>query len=214
MNNFSEVLVQSSAFQSHYLINYNIKSKVVYNYTLVKKSEVYLKRTDFSTIVYAGNVGSLQNFDGIVDLFLTLRRGRPLVFEFLEIYGEGSLLEYYRNKYADTAGITFFGRVSTDEVVLALERARYAIFSLVDGPIQYTLPSRLQFFYNLNIPIIYLGQGAVCEFLKETNGGISFKDPLAESNIKKLLIFEDEVFETKDFFNKNNIVKEIKELLL
>ena len=100
-----------------------------------------------------------------------------------------------------------------DDVCIALESARYAIFSLVDGPIQNTLPSRLQFLYNLNIPIIYIGKGATADFLNKCNGGVVFTSPDDERCGDNLLSFEKQEFKTNDVFNKARIIKEIRGVL-
>ena len=210
LNHFTEVLVQSEAFQRHYLTTYGVQSVVVYNYSLKEKSSSFADRRCFTNIVYAGNIGSLQNLDGIVELFLSLRNSEPEIITSLDIYGDGSLFNFYREKYSSLKGITFFGRVPMDDVRVALESARYAIFSLVDGPIQNTLPSRLQFLYNLNIPIIYIGKGAAADFLNKWNGGVVFTSPHDEKCEDKLLSFEKKVFKTGDVFNKSQIIKEIK----
>lgn len=213
LNNFTEILVQSEAFQCHYRKIYRVPSKVVYNYSLKEKSNFFEDRRYFTNIVYAGNIGSVQNLEGIVELFLALRTCLPEIISSLDIYGDGSLFNYYKVKYENIEGITFFGRVPMDEICLALESARYAIFSLVDGPIQKTLPSRLQFLYSLNIPIIYIGKGASADFLKNWNGGVVFTSPNDEQCGDKLLTFEKRVFKTSDVFNKARIIEEIKGVL-
>jgi glycosyltransferase involved in cell wall biosynthesis len=213
LNHFTKILVQSEAFQNHYLTTYKVQSLVVYNYSLKEKSSSFVDRHCFTNIVYAGNIGSLQNLDGIVDLFLNLRNSVPEIITSLDIYGDGSLFNVYREKYSKLEGITFLGRVPMDDVRRALESARYAIFSLVDGPIQNTLPSRLQFLYNLNIPIIYVGKGAAEDFLNHLNGGVVFASPHNEYCGDKLLSFEKQVFKTNDVFNKARIIKQIKGLL-
>lgn len=214
LNNFTEILVQSEAFQSHYQTIYSVPSKVVYNYSLIEKSKSFADRRSYTNIVYAGNIGSLQNLEGIVELFLMLRNCAPEIISSLDIYGDGSLFNSYKEKYGNIEGITFFGRVPMDEVSLALQSARYAIFSLVDGPIQKTLPSRLQFLYNRNIPIIYIGKGASADFLKNGNGGVVFTSPNDEHCREKLLSFEKREFKTSDVFNKDRIIEEIKGVLL
>ncbi len=213
LNHFTRILVQSDAFQNHYLNEYKVQSVVVYNYSLKEKSSAFVDRHCFTNIVYAGNIGSLQNLDGIIELFLNLKDSVPEIITSLDIYGDGSLFDFYREKYSKSEGITFLGRVPMDDVCRALESARYAIFSLVDGPIQNTLPSRLQFLYNLNIPIIYVGKGATEDFLNHWNGGVVFPSPKDEYCGDKLLSFENRVFKTIDVFNKARIIKEIKGLL-
>ena len=138
----------------------------------------------------------------------------PEVITSLDIYGDGSLFSFYREKYANLEGVNFFGRVQMDNVCFALESARYAIFSLVDGPIQNTLPSRLQFLYNLNIPIIYIGKGASADFLNYWNGGVVFSSPHDEQCGDKILSFERKVFKTRDVFNKTRIITEIRSTII
>jgi hypothetical protein len=211
LNHFNEILVQSEAFQNFYKKNYNIDTEVIKNFSNVDKSRNYLDRSKNNAIIYAGNIGSVQNLEGIIDLFELLKSSNFPIDE-LKIYGDGSKYETLLSKYGDRFGISFYGRVSSLHIEEELRRCRYAIFSLKEGPIQMTIPSRLQFLYNNNIPIIYLGSGAAKDIIENTRCGIVVDSLECEVNeiIQRFKDFELTKFITPDIFNKKQIVEQIR----
>ena len=164
--------------------------------------------------MYAGNIGSVQNLEGIISLFELLRESNVPINN-LRIYGDGSKLESFLSKYGNRSDITFFGRVSRDKVEEELKNCRYAIFSLKEGPIQMTIPSRLQFLYNNNTPIIYLGEGASKELIVDTGCGVVIDSLDLGMNdiIQRFQDFELSEFNTTDIFNKVEIVEQIKNVI-
>ena len=214
LTHFQEILVQSEAFKNNYRRKYKIESKVVNNFSNVEKSRNYLDRSKSNSIIYAGNIGSVQNLEGIIFLFEILKKSNLPINE-LKIYGDGSKLEALLSKYGIRSDITFYGRVSPLEIEEELRKSRYAIFSLKEGPIQMTIPSRLQFLYNNNIPIIYLGIGAAKDIIENTKCGVVIDSLECEANdiIKRFKEFELSEFITPDIFNKKQIVQQIKGII-
>lgn len=204
------LLVQSQSFQKHYQSLYGASSSVIYNFVPFPKPTVYADRKDFTTLVYAGNIGFMQNLDASIELFKKLRNG-VLGFKRFEIYGEGSEFARIREENSGDKDIVFYGQVPPKDVAKALSRCRFCIFSLKPGPIQYTMPSRLQFFYNSNVPVIYLGGGASAEFIERTKSGIVIESENIESEalIRKFIDFESKEFRTPDLFNKEKLVGEL-----
>lgn len=214
LNHFKEILVQSVAFQNNYKRNYGIISKVVNNFSNVEKSKYYIDRSKNTSIIYAGNIGSVQNLEGIIVLFELLKKSLLPINE-LRIYGDGSKFESLLEKHGDRLDITFYGRVSSFRIEEELQGCRYAIFSLKEGPIQMTIPSRFQFLYNNNIPIIYLGKGASKDIIEDTRCGVVIDSVECEMNdiVQRFQDFELLEFATPDIFNKEQILEQIKNML-
>lgn len=214
LSNFEEVLVQSEAFKNNYSRKYKIESEVVKNFSNTQKAADYLDRSKNTSIVYAGNIGSVQNLEGIISLFGLLRKSDLPINE-LKIYGDGSKLESLITEYGNRSDITFYGRVSPAAVEEELKNCRYAIFSLKAGPIQMTIPSRLQFLYNNNTPIIYLGEGASKVIIENTRCGVVIDSLDLGMNdiIQRFQDFELLKFNTPDIFNKVEIVERIKNVI-
>lgn len=213
LNNFNVILSQNFEFKTHYFSKYNIKSDVVYNFNNIDKKLFYGKRVASKTLVYAGNIGVLQDLEEIINFYLKIKLVSDLLVKF-KIYGEGSLYHKFKKKYHNKDGIFFFGRVNQETVTKELEKCRYAIFSLIKGPIRKTIPSRLQYLYNCNVPLIYIGNGSPKNFIEKYNAGLVFEDgnDILEF-IKKIKTFESKKFETIDVFNKNKILKKISDIL-
>lgn len=211
LSHFKKILVQSESFKNNYRRKYKIESEVVKNFSNKNKAADYFDRSKNTSIVYAGNIGLVQNLEGIISLFGFLRKSDLPVNE-LKIYGDGSKLESLINQYGNRSDITFYGRVSPATVEEELKNCRYAIFSLKEGPIQMTVPSRLQFLYNNNTPIIYLGEGASKDIIVDTGCGVVI-DSLnlsMDEIIQRFQDFELSEFNTPDIFNKVEIVERIK----
>jgi hypothetical protein len=208
LKNFSKVLVQSNSFKTYYLKTYGIYSKVVLNYSMFSKSSVYVDRKNFSNLIYAGNIGSVQNLEGLIQLFLNLRKS-SLNITTLDIYGIGSLFNEIKLEYSQFKDVVFHGKVSQEDLINIIQNCRFAIFSLKTREIQNTIPGRLQFFYNNNVPLLYLGSGEPADFIEFSKGGVivdSISDSLIVDKIKK---FEKGNFLTFDYFNRDNILKEL-----
>ena len=105
------------------------------------------------------------------------------------------------------------GRVSPAKVEEELKNCRYAIFSLKDGLIQMTIPSRLQFLYNNNTPIIYLGEGASKDIIEDTGCGVVIDSLDLNDIIQRFQDFELTDFNKPDIFNKVEIVEQIKNVI-
>lgn len=214
LSHFKEIIVQSEAFKNAYERSYKLESRVIKNFSNVEKAVNYRDRTKNTSIIYAGNIGSVQNLDGIISLFELLKKS-DLPLNELKIYGDGSKLEFLLGKYGNRTDITFYGRVSPRQIEEELKNCRYAIFSLKEGPIQMTIPSRLQFLYNNNVPIIYMGIGATKDIIEKTNCGVVIDslDLGVNDIIQRFQEFELSEFITPDIFNRKQIVAQIKNVI-
>jgi len=209
LKNFSKVLSQNLDFKAYYSSKYNVESDVVYNFNNIDKKSFYSKRDNSNMLLYAGNIGVLQNLEEIISFFLKIKSVSNVLNRF-EIYGDGSSYNKFKQKYHGLHGISFHGRVSQDIITKELAKCRYTIFSLTKGPIRKTIPSRLQHIYNCNVPVIYVGNGASKDFIEKYNAGLVFDDDDDILKfINKVKSFESKTFKTSDVFNKNKILKQI-----
>lgn len=213
LNNFNRVLSQNFDFKRYYGSKYNVESDVLYNFSNINKKPLYTERDNSNVLLYAGNIGMLQNLEGIINFYLKIQSKSSILSKF-EIYGEGSSYHKFKEKYNGLNGITFHGRVSQEIITEELEKCRYAIFSLIKGPIRKTIPSRFQHLYNCNVPVIYIGNGATKDFIEKFNAGLVFDDDNEILNlVNKIKAFESRKFQTNDVFNKNKILKQISNIL-
>lgn len=97
LSHFKKILVQSESFKNNYRRKYKIESEVVKNFSNKNKAADYFDRSKNTSIVYAGNIGLVQNLEGIISLFGFLRKSDLPVNE-LKIYGDGSKLESLINQ--------------------------------------------------------------------------------------------------------------------
>jgi hypothetical protein len=214
LKNFTTVLSQSDGFKSYYLKKYDIESEVAYQYTTKPKQAECRREYLSKNLVYIGNLGVLQNFDAIVDFFELLNFELPET-QFLDVYGSGSLANKLEEKYAKNCSIRFKGMVNQQVLVEVLPTYRFAIFSLINGPIRLTLPGRLQFLYNLNVPMIYLGDGSPRQFLEKYGGGLVY-DEKEESITKfkeRMIRYETQRISTPDIFNRDRIIEKFVKIL-
>jgi hypothetical protein len=213
LNNFDKVLSQNFDFKCYYASKYNVESDVLYNFSNINKKPLYTERENSNVLLYAGNIGVLQNLEEIINFYLKIQSQSSILCKF-DIYGEGSSYHKFKEKYNGFNGITFHGMVSQEIITKELEKCRYAIFSLIKGPIRKTIPSRFQHLYNCNVPVIYIGNGATKHFIEKFNAGLVFDDDDDILNfINKIRTFELRKFQTNDVFNKNKILKQISNIL-
>lgn len=214
LKHFGTVLSQSDSFQKHFKSNYDINSIVVNNFSKKEKVNTYPIRDQNTSMVYAGNIGSVQNLDELIQLFFKLKK-KIIPLNSFFIYGNGSKYNELVKKYSEHQDIRFFGRVDLETVQRALKNCRYAIFSLKEGAVNKTIPSRLQFFYNNNVPIIYLGRGEPARFITHYNCGVVIKSVEEDIDfiLEKIKDFEFKNFETVDVFNKKIILNNLLEII-
>jgi len=213
LNNFNTLLSQNFDFKRYYSSKYNVESDVLYNFSTINKKRFYTKRDNSNVLLYAGNIGVLQNLEEIITFYLKIHSISDILNKF-EIYGEGSSYRKFKKKYNGFSGITFHGRVSLEIITKELEKCRYAIFSLIRSPVRKTIPGRFQHLYNSNVPVIYIGNGATKDFIEKFNAGLVFDDGDDILNfLNKIKSFESKTFQTNDVFNKKEILKQISDIL-
>tara|TARA_Y100001954_G_C15812567_1_gene605881 strand:+ start:1889 stop:3016 length:1128 start_codon:yes stop_codon:yes gene_type:complete len=205
---FDKIIVQGDGFQTYYHEKYKLESDVVYNFSNYELNKTTTKNKLNKTLVYCGNIGSLQNLEGLIKLYLNLKPYK--IFSEFKIYGHGSLFEYYCDKYDNFNGISFGGQISQMELINELEICRFACLSLISGPIEYTIPGRFQFLFNQSVPILFLGEGVVKLIINREKCGVSTDGLDLEKLIIDINNFEKNKTQNKDIFSEKNTLKSLK----
>ncbi|MDC0048063.1 hypothetical protein OAL09_01845 [Verrucomicrobia bacterium] len=222
LNRF-EVLSQSRSFHSYYLEKYDINSKVLYcfsekpNNTNELDNECDVK----GKLLYAGNLGSVQNLKELFSTYETLYHQK--IVKFLDVFGGGSQYKRYKDQYENRLGIRFKGPYEHEDLFEAKKKYEFLIFSLNPGIMRKVVPGRFVFCVNNNLPILYIGDGEISELIKEYKIGISVNDndKCIENSIREIQDFRK--IDTKELrdnftliesnFDKNNIINEIHKSL-
>lgn len=179
------VLVQSNSFKIHYKNFYNINSEVVYNFPridLKKNSDDKTYNNKKGSLIYSGNLGTVQNIEKIIDLYIKLYNDN--VFQCFDIFGDGILYKKLSKKYNDIYGIKFHGNILQNKLIEIISNYEFGIFSLLPGHIRKTIPGRFQFMLQNNLPIIYIGDGEVSDLIRKYDIGITVNDDYNLNEIK------------------------------
>jgi glycosyltransferase involved in cell wall biosynthesis len=184
-----------------------------------------LKKIHFT---FAGNVGTVQNLDNIIESFGMLENSLIEQAQ-LNIIGDGSHLEALKNlvKVKKIPNVVFWGRKPRDEMLKYFKGSDFLIVSLIDKPIfSLTVPAKTQTYIAVKKPILAILNGDTAKIIEDNKLGFTAKpdDLEAIKNIfsKSILLREDEklIFTTNaekltiTVFNKEKIIDELLELLL
>lgn len=122
---------------------------------------------------FGGNIGSVQNIDCIVEAAALLKDRNDIK---IEIYGDGSELQNCKalsEKLGTEKIVTFFGRVSKDELWKHYENTDAFLLTLKsEGVIGQTVPAKLQEYMSGARPVIAAVGGAAEQIINESHCGI------------------------------------------
>jgi glycosyltransferase involved in cell wall biosynthesis len=119
-------------------------------------------------VVFAGNIGTVQNLEILIDAFTAL----PDDFR-LHLVGDGSRLEALKERAAGMAGdggsagkIRFHGRIPFSDVGPYLACADVLVISLLNRPIlNKTLPAKFQAYLSYGKPLLGVLNGVVADYI-------------------------------------------------
>lgn len=148
---------------------------------------------------FGGNIGSVQSIDCIINA-AALLKGRNDVK--IEIYGDGSELQNCKalsNKLGTDEILTFFGRISKEELWKRYENTDAFLLTLKpQGLIGQTVPAKLQEYMSGNRPIIASIGGAAEQIIKESDCGICVPAGDSEALAKAITDFISDNTEYSD----------------
>ncbi len=230
--NTSNFSISAKGFEQKIIpyINEDKEIKYLPNWAdyLNKDLELFkFSKNDKVHFTFAGNIGTVQNLDNIINSFGNLSS------EFLDkaqlnIIGDGSHLDNLKNlvEINKFKNIIFWGRKPREDIYKYLEASDFLIVSLVDKPIfSLTVPAKTQTYIAAGKPILAILNGEASKIIKDNNLGFCSKPDDIE-NIKKVFVEaitlddnkkEDMTknceFLTNTVFNKTKIIDDLLDLL-
>ncbi len=131
------------------------------------------------TVVYAGNIGHLQDLENVVNaarLVSDLNGFRVLIF------GSGLAEEHLKLVAQGLTNLEFCGRVPTDQMDEVYAKSDFQLVTLRDIPIfRGTIPSKLQGSLAAGIPVITTVVGDVSSLVASADVGLVAKPENSES---------------------------------
>lgn len=200
-----KMYIQNEIRNAHVEILYN----GITDYDLKKEDDSNTskeKDLNKNTIIYAGNIGSVQGLDIIYKVNkLLIKEGLDKSFEFILI-GDGIERLALENKVKTEKmeNITFTGPKLKKDVISSLEKADALFLNLKSDPtLEKTIPSKLFDYLINNRPIICGIKGEGKEILENLGCAVFFESNNPESLYKALLKF-DEKKEALKKMSRNN----------
>ena len=120
--------------------------------------------------LFAGNIGSAQSVDTILEAAKILREDPCVRFD---IVGDGSELEHCRHLGGELPNITFYGRRDRSEMPAFYAKADALLVTLKDDPvISYTLPGKVQSYMAAGRTVVGAVRGAAAEEVRAADCGV------------------------------------------
>jgi glycosyltransferase involved in cell wall biosynthesis len=176
---------------------------------------------------FAGNIGSVQNLENIIESFGKID-DKYLEKAQLNIIGDGSHLEKLQNivKENNFKNIIFWGRKPREEIFKYLDASDFLIVSLINKEIfSLTVPAKTQTYIATNKPVIAIINGEASEIVRENNLGLvcspsdveqikaTFIKAINTTNEEKNEYIRNSEFLTNNVFKKEIIIDNLLELL-
>jgi len=199
--NSDTILLSSKSFQDYFTEYLNVPAKKLFYWPQFAEdinvnSEIndvtILNDEDFN-IVFAGNIGKVQNLDHVLEAMRGLKHREDIK---LYLLGDGSakdeLFKYKEDNELDN--VIFLGRKPLEAMPIYYNKAHLLLVSIKDdGLISKTLPGKVQSYMKFGKPIIGLAGGETKLIVDEANCGICL-----ESNDIEGFIFNLENFKKSD----------------
>ena len=167
-----KILVSSSMFAEYLNKEFKInKSIIQYLPQYAEKifNNIPLKKENgIFEFMFAGNIGSLQSIETIIEAADMLKE-KPIRFH---IIGEGTQLEYLKNLAINLDNIFFYGRKPIDEMPRFYEKADAMLVTMKsDAVLSLTIPGKVQSYMAAGKPIIGAIDGETRKLISESKCG-------------------------------------------
>lgn len=142
------------------------------SFSLQQKGEALLKLDTGFNVVFAGNLGTVQAIETIVEAARLLREVKDIRFVLI---GSGSRSAYLSAEVArlDLSNIQLPGRFPVEAMPAILSQASVLLVSLVRDPIMsLTIPGKMQAYLAARKPIIACMDGEGARIVSEAHAGI------------------------------------------
>ena len=176
---------------------------------------------------FAGNIGTVQNLDNVIDAFGKLD-DEFLIKAQLNIIGDGSYLEKLKTKVEKNCykNIVFWGRKPREDIYKYLEASSFLIVSLVKKEIfSLTVPAKTQTYIATAKPIIAIINGEAANIIKENELGLvcspdnleeikfTFMEAIESDEEKRKKYIKNSELLTNTIFKKEIIIDNLLALL-
>ena len=161
---------------------------------------------DKTHFTFAGNIGTVQNLDNVVEAFGKLGDESLNKIQ-LNIIGDGSYLIKLKNivKEKKVTNIIFWGRKPRVEIYKYLDASDFLIVSLVDKEIfSLTVPGKTQTYIATGKPIIAIINGEAADIIKENELGLVCRPDDIEAIKSTFIIAMKSSNEEKNKYKKNS----------
>ncbi len=191
--NSNLILVQSNSFINE-IEKYKLNTKIKYIpnpseiFSVNEKSNIKFDQNKFN-IVYAGNIGTVQSLETIVEAANLLKNNLRIQFH---IIGNGKNLKKIKKIIIDKKiyNIRTYGQIENIYIRDILSKSDALIFCLKnDFLLNKTIPAKLQTYMSIGKPIIASIDGESSNIIKNSNCGFSSKSEnyeLLAENIHKV----------------------------
>ena len=216
------ILIQSKSFKKK--IQAKFRKKISFfpnwidttNYKNIKidKKHKLILETKLLKLLYIGNIGYSQDFNGILKILDALKKKR-LNFLFIVI-GEGREKKHIINEVKEKNlqnNILFLGRIKKELIKNYSNHADLLFLSLRKNKLfEITIPSKLQTYLSLKKPIFGLVSGEASNLIKSLKCGISVNSGNYNSATSKI----EKIIRNKKLLNNfyrkktNNLQKKYK----
>lgn len=187
--NSDRILIQSKAYKK-FLNSNKLKFKLVYvpnASAAYPDKKINVKKKSFN-IFYAGNFGLVQEFDTIIKVAKILQDMKLNIN--LIFYGEGLVKKKLKKQIKDYKLSNFKIRdfMKQSRLVKKLYHADALFVSLKEFEgLNYTIPSKIQFYMGLGKPIIGEISGESAKIIKEAGSGFTSKPGNKKELLKNIL---------------------------
>ncbi len=217
-----EILITSSSFKEHLSAQFQIpESKISYLPQYAEAQFLNMPEKtqgDVFNLVFAGNVGTAQSIDTIIDAAVQLRQEKVL----FHIVGDGVELDRLRAKANDLNNVVFHGRKPLEQMPQYYEMADAMLVTLTADPtISLTLPGKVQTYMAAGKAIVGAADGETARVLNEAQGAYCGRAEDAQQlaqNIRELMhsgearnVGSANREHYYDCFSKERFMREIKE---
>jgi len=179
-SNCDKIIVSSKPFIKYFTEYHNINKKKIYylpqfSYDYGKKIEN--KKTDDKIhLLYAGNIGKVQNIECIIEAIKILETDKKFVIDIVGYGSNFNKLEKMIKEYKLNDKIILHGEKNNEELQEFYNIADALLLTLTENSfISKTLPLKLQSYMTTEKPILASINGAAQALIKEYKCGVCVK---------------------------------------
>ncbi len=201
--NVDRILITSQSFAKYFKEEFRIEdTKYLPQYAeeLFTPQSCLKKSDEFIDLMFAGNVGSAQGVDTIVNAAKITREKKNLRWH---IVGDGSEYDRYVHETSDMNNIIFHGRKDLKEMSTYYSTADAMLATLSPNKIiNMTLPGKVQTYMAAGKPILGSADGEIDHIIKEARCGYCSPAGDAEGLARNALLFAEN--SEKEKMSKNS----------